>query len=314
MPGVVLVVMLGVTCRETIGKIWTSGPDRFILIFNQQMSGQTPDNAQPEKGHAMLIADLGHVRLHYRIDGDPTGAPIVFANSLGTDLRLWDAVLPLLPKGLKVIRYDKRGHGLSSMPLAPYAMDDLVGDVEGLLDLLGVRDCMFVGLSIGGMIAQGLAAKRLDLVRAMVLSNTGAKIGTPDMWDTRIAEVNAHGIEPLADGVMQRWFSTAFLDAPELEIWRNMLTRQPAMGYSGCSSAISGTDLYTPTSGLRLPTLGIAGDEDGSTPPDLVRETVDLVPGSKFELIRKAGHLPCVEQPAAYAAILTDFLRDTGHI
>ncbi len=314
MPGVVLVVALGVTCRETIGKIWTSGPDRFILIFNQQMSGQTPDNAQPERGLAMLIADLGHVRLHYRIDGDPTGAPIVFANSLGTDLRLWDAVLPLLPKGLKVIRYDKRGHGLSSMPPAPYAMDDLVGDIEGLLDLLGITECLFVGLSIGGMIGQGLAAKRLDLVRALVLSNTGAKIGTPDMWETRIAEVNAGGIAPLADDVMQRWFAKDFLHTPELEVWRNMLIRQPVEGYAGCSAAISGADLYTPTSGLRLPVLGIAGDEDGATPPDLVRETVDLVPGSKFRLIRKAGHLPCVEQPKEFAAILSGFLRETGHI
>jgi len=239
---------------------------------------------------------------------------VVFANSLGTDLRLWDAVLPLLSPGLRIIRYDKRGHGLSSLPPAPYLMDDLVDDAESLLDMLNVKDCLFVGLSIGGMIAQGLAARRLDLVRAMVLSNTGAKIGTPDVWATRIAEVNANGIEPLADAVMQRWFSTAFQASPDLAIWRNMLTRQPAQGYAGCSAAISGADLYTPTSGLRLPVLGIAGDEDGSTPPDLVRETVDLVPGSKFQLIRKAGHLPCVEQPETYAALLNDFLRETGHV
>jgi len=262
----------------------------------------------------MHMADLGNVRLHYRIDGDPDGAPVVFSNSLGTDLRLWDAILPLLPEGLKIIRYDKRGHGLSSLPAAPYSMDDLVGDAEALLDHLNVRDCLFVGLSIGGMIGQGLAAKRLDLVRAMVLSNTGAKISTPDVWAARIGEVNANGIEPLADAVMERWFSRAFRATPDLEIWRNMLIRQPAQGYSGCSSAISGTDLYTPTSGLRLPVLGIAGDQDGSTPPDLVRETAQLVPGSKFRLIRNSGHLPCVEQPAAYGAILTEFLRETGHI
>lgn len=262
----------------------------------------------------MHMADLGKIKLHYRIDGDPDGAPVVFSNSLGTDLRLWDAVLPLLPKGLKFIRYDKRGHGLSSLPPAPYSMDDLVGDVESLLDMLGVRDCLFVGLSIGGMIGQGLAAKRLDLVRAMVLSNTGAKIGTPDMWDTRIKTVNTDGIAALADGVMERWFSRAFLASPDLAAWRNMLIRQPVAGYAGCSAAISGTDLYTPTSGLRLPVLGIAGDQDGSTPPDLVREMVDLVPGSKFQLIRNAGHLPCVEQPGTYSAILTDFLRETGHV
>lgn len=261
----------------------------------------------------MQIADLGDVQLHYRIDGDPQGAPVVFSNSLGTDLRLWDAVLPLLPKGLKYIRYDKRGHGLSSLPKGPYSMGALVRDAEQLMDLLEVRNAVFVGLSIGGMIAQGLAVKRLDLIRAMVLSNTGAKIGTTSLWDDRIAAVRAGGIEALADSIMERWFSRAFRETPELTAWRNMLVRQPEDGYVGCSAAISGTDFYTPTSGLRLPTLGIAGSEDGSTPPDLVRETVDLVPGSQFKLIRKAGHLPCVEQPEEYAAIITEFLNSVGH-
>ena len=261
----------------------------------------------------MHIADLGDVQLHYRIDGDPEGAPVVFANSLGTDLRLWDMVLPLLPQGLKFIRYDKRGHGLSSLPPAPYAMGALVRDAERLLDHLEVRDCVFVGLSIGGMIGQGLAVKRLDQVRALVLSNTGAKIGTPEMWEQRIAAVETGGIESLADAVMERWFSKAFRATPEMALWRNMLVRQPVQGYAGCSAAISGTDFLTPTSGLRLPALGIAGDEDGATPPDLVRETIGLIPGSRFELIRKAGHLPCVEQPQTYADILTGFLAEIGH-
>ncbi|WP_295314777.1 3-oxoadipate enol-lactonase [Roseobacter sp.] len=262
----------------------------------------------------MQIADFGDIRLHYRTDGPADGPPVVFANSLGTDMRLWDPVLPLLPAGLRVIRYDKRGHGLSGCPAAPYSMGALVTDAEKLLDHLGVKDCIFVGLSIGGMIAQGLAVKRLDLVRGVVLSNTGARIGTQALWDDRIAAVRAGGIESLADAVMERWFSKAFRATPELELWRNMLTRQEAAGYAGCSAAISGTDFYTTTASLRLPALGIAGDEDGSTPPDLVRETIGLIPGSKFHLIRKAGHLPCVEQPEEYARVLTGFLRDTGHI
>lgn len=262
----------------------------------------------------MHIADLGDVQLHYRIDGDPDGAPVLFANSLGTDLRVWDAVLPRLPDGLRIIRYDKRGHGLSSAPPAPYSMGALVRDAERLLDLLGVRDCVVVGLSIGGMIAQGLAVKRLDLVRALVLSNTAARIGTPDMWTDRIAAVNAGGIESLADAVLERWFSTAFRATSELALWRHMLVRQPVDGYGGCSAAISGADFYTPTSGLRLPTLGIAGDRDGSTPPDLVRETVDLIPGSKFHLIRGSGHLPCVENPDEFASVLSGFLTEVGHV
>lgn len=262
----------------------------------------------------MQFADLGEIRLHYRVDGDPDGAPVVFSNSLGTDLRLWDKVLPLLPAGLKFIRYDKRGHGLSSMPKPPYSMGSLVRDAELLLEHLGVKDCAFVGLSIGGMIAQGLAVKRLDLVRSLVLSNTAAKIGTAEMWQERVNAVLRDGIEPMADNVMERWFSRDFRNTVELELWRNMLTRQPVNGYAGCSAAIAGTDFYTPTSGLRLPALGIAGDQDGATPPDVVKETIDLIPGSHYQLIRGAGHLPCVEKPEEFAQVLTDFLKETGHV
>jgi 3-oxoadipate enol-lactonase len=262
----------------------------------------------------MNMLDLGDVKLHYRVDGDPDGAPVVFVNSLRTDMRLWDDVLPRLPKGLKFIRFDKRGHGLSSLPPAPYTMGALVHDTERLLDHLKVRDSLLVGLSIGGMIAQGLAVKRTDLIRAMVLSNTGAKIGTKDIWKDRIEQVNSAGVKSLADAVMIRWFSEKFRAKPELELWYNMLVRTPDAGYAGCSAAIAGSDFYASTAKLRLPTLGIAGSEDGSTPPDLVRETVDLIPGSQFHLIRGVGHIPCVEQAEEYAKVLTKFINDTGHI
>lgn len=262
----------------------------------------------------MQLFDAGDVRIHYRVDGPHDGAPLVFANSLGTDMRLWDPIVPLLPEGLRIIRWDKRGHGLSSVAAGPYKMGALINDCERLLDHLKVKNCVFVGLSIGGMIAQGLAVKRLDLIRALVLSNTAAKIGNPALWDERIAAVHAGGIESLADAVMERWFSADFRAKPELELWRNMLVQQAANGYAGCSAAISGTDFYTPTSGLRLPCLGIAGTADGATPPDLVRETTDLIPGSQFHLIRRAGHLPCVEQPNEYARVLGDFLKGVGHV
>ncbi len=261
----------------------------------------------------MKIANLDGIRLHYRIDGPADGAPVVFANSLGTDLRLWDDMIPHLPAGLKLIRYDKRGHGLSEETPGPYKMGTLVRDLEMLLDHLAVKDAIVVGLSIGGMIAQGLAAKRLDLVRAMVLSNTGAKIGTRDMWEQRIEAVKSGGIVSLSDAILERWFSAEFRKTAEFHAWRAMLIRQPIEGYTGCSAAIAGTDMITPTSGLRLPTLGIAGSVDGATPPDLVKETVDLVPGSEFALIRGVGHLPCVEKPKEYADLLADFIAKQGH-
>lgn len=262
----------------------------------------------------MQMATAGKVALHVRVEGPQDGPPVVFANSLGTDMRLWDPILPYLPKGLRIIRFDKRGHGLSACPEGRYSMGELISDTEALLDDLGVKDCVFVGLSIGGMIAQGLAVKRLDLVRAVVLSNTAAKIGTAELWSKRIADVEAGGIEALADTVMERWFTRAFRASADLALWRNMLTRQEDQGYIGCAAAISGTDFMAATGKLRLPALGIAGSDDGSTPPDLMRETIGLIPGSRFHLIRQAGHLPCVEQPEEYAQVLTAFLHEIGHI
>ena len=260
----------------------------------------------------MHMANLDGLRLHYRIDGPEDGMPVVFANSLGTDFRLWDQILPLLPQGLRILRFDKRGHGLSDCPKGPYSMGQLISDTEKLMDHLGFKDAIFVGLSIGGMIAQGLATKRLDLVRAVVLSNTGAKIGTREMWQERIDAVNAGGLAAVVDPTMQRWFSAPFHKTDEFHAWRNMFLTCPAEGWTGCGAAIAGTDFYSTTAALRLPALGIAGTEDGSTPPDLVRETAGLIPGSDTKVIRGAGHLPCVEKPEEYAAILTEFLRAQG--
>jgi len=262
----------------------------------------------------MLIADLDGLKTHYRDDGNPQGRPVVFANSLGTDLRLWDKVVDGLPKSLRLIRYDMRGHGLTDALDPPYSMGALISDAEALLDHLGVRDCLFVGLSVGGMIAQGLAVKRMDLIRAMVLSNTAARIGTVQTWQTRIDAVADGGLESIANPVMEMWFGKQFRQTPELNAWRAMLSRQPLEGYIGCCAAIAGTDFHTTSASLTLPTLAIAGSEDGSTPPDLVRETADLIKGSKFHLIKGAGHLPCVDKSEEYVETLTAFMKDIDHI
>lgn len=261
----------------------------------------------------MNVLMLDGIPMHWREDGDPEGAPVVFSNSLGTDLRLWDKVVARLPSGLRLIRYDTRGHGLSGAPEGPYKMGTLVRDLEQLLDHLNIRDAVIVGLSMGGMIAQGLAVKRLDLARGVVLSNTGAKIGTPDMWADRIALARTGGVAALADATMERWFTKSFLQSDELALWRTMYERQDLEGFCANMAAIAGTDLIAATSGLRLPALGIAGTEDNATPPDLVRETMGLIPGSGVEIIRKAGHLPCVEQPDIYTQHLTRFLTSIGH-
>jgi 3-oxoadipate enol-lactonase len=283
---------------------------KHIILHNR---GNERSIGQGE-GKTMHMREINGVRLHHVVTGDPTGLPLVFANSLGTDFRIWDRVIAHLPAGLKILRYDMRGHGLSDAPAGEYFMGDLVADAAGLMAALGFRDAVFVGLSIGGVVAQGLAAERPDLVRAAVLSNTAAKIGTEQAWNDRIATVRANGIESIADNVMELWFSKAFhaSRADELAGWRHMLTRTPLAGYLGCCAAIAHTDLRDSTPAIRQPVLAIGGDADGSTPPDLVRETAATIPGARFELIRGAGHIPCVEQPEAMAALLTTFLRENG--
>ena len=261
----------------------------------------------------MPMTDFDGVAMHWREDGAPEGAAVVFANALGTDLRVWDQVIARLPAQYRAIRYDMRGHGLSDCPPAPYSMGVLVRDVERLLDRLSVKTCVFVGLSVGGLVAQGLAAKRPDLLRGLVLSNTAAKIGTRESWAARIGEVETGGLETIADGIMEKWFTRAFRATADLRFWHNMVVRQPVEGYVGICHAISGTDFYTTTAALRLPALAIAASDDGSTPPDLVRETADLIHGSEFHLIRGAGHIACVEKADTYAARLIEFMTAIGH-
>ncbi len=262
----------------------------------------------------MDIATLNGIRTHYADTGPRDGIPVVFANSLGTDFRVWDRLLPLLPDGIRVIRYDKRGHGLTECPAAPYQMGELVADAAALMDHLGLKAVLFVGLSIGGMIGQGLAAERPDLIRALVLMDTAAKIGTEESWDQRIEAINQGGIGALEEMILTRWFSRRFRAERQDELagWRHMLCRTPEDGYVGCCYAIRDADLAESTSRLHIPVLAIAGDEDGSTPPDLVRETAALIPGSRFEIIEGAGHLPCVEQPGILADHIGGFMREQG--
>ena len=262
----------------------------------------------------MPLIYFDDLRLNADISGPIHGPPLVLLHALGTNLTIWDQVVLHLPPALRVLRFDHRGHGASDAPPAPYTMGALIRDAERLMDHFALRDAVVVGLSLGGLVAQGLAVKRLDLVRAMVLSNTAAKIGTPELWAGRIAEVRKDGFTVYAEGAMQRMFGRNHAQIAGLDRVRAMLIQTPVEGWTGCAAAIAGADFYTPTASLGLPTLAIAGANDGTTPPDLVRETADLIKGSRFEIIRGAGHLPMVEKPEVYAGLLTDFLHSIGHI
>ena len=262
----------------------------------------------------MQMIDANGTWLHVADQGPKDGPAVVFANSLGTDLRLWDRLLPLLPQGLRLVRYDKRGHGLSANPPGPYTVDQLADDAAGLIGALGLRDVVFVGLSIGGLIGQALALKRPELLRGLVISNSAAKIGTDQMWNDRINAIRESGLIAVGAPTMERWFSPAFRATPELALWQRMLERQPADGYIACCQAIAAADLRRQVGALKLPVQMIAGSLDGSTPPELVRASGALIAQAAYAEIDGAGHLPCVEAPARYAEILNAFLKEVGHV
>ncbi|MBL4926572.1 3-oxoadipate enol-lactonase [Fuscibacter oryzae] len=259
-----------------------------------------------------MLVWLNDLRLNATVSGPADGPPLVLIHALGTDHTLWDGLVAALPRH-RILRFDLRGHGLSDVPPAPYSMGALIRDTERLMEHFAMKEAVVLGLSIGGMIAQGLAVKRLDLVRGLILSNTAARIGIAAQWQARIDTARKSGLAALADGNMERWFGRGWQANPATPAIRTLFQSTPLEGWCGCAAAIAGTDFYETTATLRLPLMAIAGTNDGSTPPDLVRETAELVPGHQFRLIRGAGHLPMTEQPDAYAQAVTEFLFAIGH-
>ncbi|MGK9042921.1 3-oxoadipate enol-lactonase [Rhizobium sp. SA279] len=260
----------------------------------------------------MHFLRCGETVIHYRIKGLDTGKPVIaFINSLGTDFRIWDAVIEALGDDYAYVLHDKRGHGLSDVGHAPYSIDDHAGDLIALLDHLGVKSAIIWGLSVGGLIAQGLYARRPDLVRALILSNTAHRIGTAEMWNARIDKIAADGLVSLVDPVMERWFTPAFRkpDNAAYAGARNMLSQQPEAGYSGTCAAIRDADFTEEAGRIAVPTLCVAGDQDGSTPPELVQSLAGLIPASRFVTIAGCGHIPCLEQPLTYAQAACIFLK-----
>lgn len=240
------------------------------------------------------------------------GRPVVFANSLGTDLRIWQAVVARLDPGAPVLLWDKRGHGLSEE-----GETDMAGhaaDLAGLMDLHGLTGALVCGVSVGGMIAQALARDRPDLVAGLLLSNTGHRIGDAATWNARIAAVEQGGLASIAEPILARWFSPGYrADTPELLAgWRMMLTRTPATGYAAMARTIRDTDLTEAARGIRVPTLCLAGGLDGATPPALVEALAGLVPGAEYRCLDGIGHLPCIEAPEAVSGLIRELLDRLG--
>jgi 3-oxoadipate enol-lactonase len=257
---------------------------------------------------------LNGVVLHLQDLGAADRPALVFANSLGTDFRIWDDVVARLADRFRIVLYDKRGHGLSDLGETPYSIADHVGDLAALLDDLAIEGALVCGLSVGGLIAQGLTASRPELVAGLILSDTAHKIGTAELWNGRIAAIEKGGIASIAEAILERWFSKDLRDNDPVALagWRAMLTRTPQAGYLGTCAAIRDADFTEEARRIAVPTLCLVGEEDGATPPALVRQLADLIPGARYEVIAGAGHLPCIERPARVAELIGAFATENG--
>lgn len=264
----------------------------------------------------MSFATVGSVTLHYAFEGVGQGRPLVFVNSLGTDLRMWDGLIPHFAVAFPIMRYDKRGHGLSDCRPGIGSIEDQVDDLAGLLDYLQVDDLILIGISIGGMIAQAFAARYARKVRALVLCDTAPKIGTVAYWDQRIAAIREQGLDGMAEVILERWFAPAFpVQHPaEYRGYFNMLTRTPVEGYLAACEALRDADLSEELGAITAKTLVLFGAKDLATPPELGRALAETLADARFEQIEASGHLPPVEQPEAVADVMIRFFRENSYV
>ena len=217
---------------------------------------------------SLQVAPINGTHIHYSQSGSKEGPALVFANSLGTDLRIWDDVVSALSSRFNTVTYDKRGHGLSGIGDAPFDVSLHANDLIGLLDFLGLNEVILCGLSVGGLIAQKVTELVPGRVRGLILCDTAAKLGDYEGWNTRIEAIRADGIEVLGDAIMERWLSPTFRAERPLEtaMYRDMLVRTTAEGYIGTCIALRDGDLRDVAGKIAVPTLyrnpGIADPVD----------------------------------------------------
>lgn len=259
----------------------------------------------------MPFITANNTRIFYRLEGNAGLPVIVLSHSIGTDHAMWAPQLPDLTNYFQVLRYDIRGHGASDCPSGEYSIEQLGGDVLGLLDTLKIPKFVFCGLSMGGAVGQWLALHAPERVSHLILANTSPRFGAPEHWNSRIQAVRQGGMAAISEIALSRFFSPEFLAHSKSEVAdiRSVLLGTAPQGYTGCCAALRDFDFTAELKKVKTPTLVIVGEKDVSTPfagnsDILVRDIAGA------NLVRlSAAHLSNLEAPRAFAAGLLAFLR-----
>ena len=222
---------------------------------------------------------------------------------------MWDAVLPHFIDRFRVLCYDTRGHGASSVPAGPYAIAYLGGDVLELLDALGIRRANFCGLSMGGMIGMWLGINAPERIERLILANTGARIGTERLWNDRIDTVRQGGVAAIADLILERWFTARFRqDSPQtMATVRSMIVTTSRDGYVNCCAAIRDEDLTESVDHIEVPSLILTGAWDPATPPSDGRILEEKIPHADYVELA-TSHLSAIEDPVGFSGAVLNFL------
>jgi 3-oxoadipate enol-lactonase len=258
---------------------------------------------------SMPFAPTESGQIHYRLDGRQELPVLVFSNSLGADLSMWDAQMPMFSEHFRVLRYDSRGHGASESNSAEYTIELLAKDVITLLDHLQIATVSFCGLSVGGLVGQWLALHEGKRLANVVLCNTAAHIGTAESWNARIDAVRNNGVASISDGILERWFTPGFhkREPGTVNRLRKILEATPRQSYIATCAAIRDADFRNRVSGILTRTLVIAGARDKATPPEGGRFLAWQIVGAPFVELETA-HLSNVELPQRFSEEVLKFL------
>ncbi|MFZ9653289.1 MAG: 3-oxoadipate enol-lactonase [Steroidobacteraceae bacterium] len=253
-------------------------------------------------------------KLHYTVSGRNHAPALVLLHPLGASAAVFESQRAEFERSFRVIALDMAGHGASVLHQgAPRSrsLADLADDALAVLDALGIQRAHWCGVSIGGMIALHIAATAPQRVLRLVLANTAAYMGPRESWDERIAKVMREGIDSVAGGVAERWFTAEFRAAEPAIVERivALVRSSDPRGYAEACGAVRDMDLRPALAAVQAPTLIIAGARDASTTPERAEELQSGIVGADL-LVLDASHLACVEQAQDFNTAVIGFLRE----